>query len=66
MRWECEGTIRFQGFRKDGSEGVAVKKGEEILQSYCDINMPVGERRGWMRGSLGGDCMCGRCLREAS
>jgi hypothetical protein len=43
-----------------------IKKGDEVLNHYCDIDLPVKERREWARGSLGGYCMCGRCRREAA
>jgi len=42
-----------------------IKKGEEILNHYCDIDLPVMERREWAAGSLGGWCMCARCRSEA-
>ncbi|CAK7263838.1 hypothetical protein SEPCBS119000_000703 [Sporothrix epigloea] len=40
--------------------------GEEILSHYCDVNLPVQLRRDWVRGTLGGTCMCQRCLHEAA
>ncbi|KAG6044996.1 hypothetical protein E4U39_002802 [Claviceps sp. Clav50 group G5] len=46
-----------------GREG-GIKKGEEILNHYCDVSLPVQQRREWARGSLGGWCMCGRCRDE--
>jgi len=48
-----------------GREG-GIKKGEEILNHYVDINLPVAERREWGVGPLGGSCMCERCVWEAS
>jgi len=41
-----------------------IKKGEEVLNHYCDIRLPVKERREWLTGALGGKCMCGRCVFE--
>lgn len=41
-----------------------IKKGEEILNHYCDIKLPVKERREWAVGALGGHCMCERCQWE--
>jgi hypothetical protein len=35
------------------------------MNHYCDIELPVQERREWAKGSLGGYCMCDRCRREA-
>ena len=44
---------------------AGIKKGEEVLNHYCDIDLLVDERREWMRGCLGGDCRCPRCVWEA-
>ncbi|CAK7266019.1 hypothetical protein SEPCBS119000_001809 [Sporothrix epigloea] len=44
--------------------GIAA--GEEILNHYCDVDFPVQLRREWLRGSLGGTCMCQRCQNEAA
>lgn len=44
---------------------AGIQKGEEILNHYCDINLPVDQRREWACGSLGGWCMCKRCRDEA-
>ncbi|CAK7263832.1 hypothetical protein SEPCBS119000_000700 [Sporothrix epigloea] len=44
--------------------GIAA--GEEILNHYCDVDLPVQLRREWVRGSLGGTCMCLRCQDEAA
>ncbi|KAJ3491665.1 hypothetical protein NLG97_g5552 [Lecanicillium saksenae] len=52
--------------RKVGGRPGGIKKGEEILNHYCDIDMPVQQRREWARGSLGGWCMCQRCRDEAA
>jgi hypothetical protein len=49
--------------RVDGSPG-GIKKDDEILSHYCDIDLKVQERREWAKGSLGGWCMCNRCRRE--
>ncbi|KAL2164589.1 hypothetical protein VTH06DRAFT_3806, partial [Thermothelomyces fergusii] len=38
----------------------------EILNHYCDVNLPVQQRREWAQGSLGGWCMCRRCREEAA
>jgi hypothetical protein len=48
-----------------GSRSGGIKAGEEVLSHYCDIELPVRERREWASGSLGGWCMCARCKREA-
>ncbi|KAF4124223.1 SET [Geosmithia morbida] len=52
---------RIVGPRRGG-----IAKGEEILNHYCDINLPVDQRREWASGSLGGWCMCKRCRDEAA
>jgi hypothetical protein len=48
----------------DAGVRVGLKKDEEVLGHYCDIGLPVKERREWARGALGGDCMCERCVWE--
>lgn len=48
--------------RKEGG----IKAGEEILNHYCDVDLPVQQRREWASGSLGGWCMCERCRTESS
>jgi hypothetical protein len=49
-----------------GGRPGGIKKGEEILNHYCDVDLPVQQRREWARGSLGGWCMCKRCRDEAA
>lgn len=41
-----------------------IRKGEEIFNHYCDIDLLVADRREWAKGALGGRCMCKRCLWE--
>ncbi|KAI9893592.1 MAG: hypothetical protein M1814_006388 [Vezdaea aestivalis] len=41
-----------------------LEKGDEIRSHYCDVAMGVKERREWAMGSLGGNCLCERCIRE--
>lgn len=69
VRWEWGGKMRLwvreQRVPGCGSE-PGIKKGEEILNHYCDIELSVTERREWAKGSLGGLCMCERCKREAA
>lgn len=79
VSWEWGGTIKFEAKKervqwyagKNNEKGgivrskAGIKKGEEILNHYCDINLPVKERREWARGALGGDCQCARCVFEA-
>ena len=51
---------------ENGETWRGIKQGEEILNHYCDIRLPVAERRAWARGALGGgDCSCERCVWEA-
>ena len=54
------GRNRDQGLAWDG-----IKEGDEILNHYCDVLLPVQERREWAKGALGGDCRCERCLWES-
>jgi hypothetical protein len=75
VTWEWGGSIKmstrekraeWQG--KDGKKAVnkpGLKQGEEILNHYCDLDLPVQERRERARGALGGDCQCERCVWEA-
>lgn len=74
VRWEWGGDIRF-GVRgkadverwkeMPGKEwGGGIKKGEEVLNHYCDVELDVKERREWAVGALGGMCVCERCTWE--
>ncbi|KAF2819875.1 hypothetical protein CC86DRAFT_398159 [Ophiobolus disseminans] len=71
VAWEWQGSIRFwtrehlvewQG--RDFSATPGIKAGEELLSHYCDIRLPVKERREWAVGPLGGECVCARCIWE--
>ena len=42
-----------------------IRKDEEILNHYCDIDLDVKERREWAQGALGGLCVCKRCVWES-
>lgn len=66
VSWEWGARMKFwaRKSRIGGKEG-GIKKGEEILNHYTDIDLKVKERREWAMGSLGGFCMCDRCKREA-
>jgi SET domain len=57
------GGPRAREERVDGLRG-GIKKGEEILNHYCDVDLGYKDRRDWAKGSLGGPCMCDRCLQE--
>jgi hypothetical protein len=75
VAWEWGGSIQFHvreqkalwkrhsGETRQSESGI--KKGEEILNHYCDIDLPMRERREWMKGTLGGNCRCPRCIWEA-
>lgn len=61
-RGEAE-VQKWQGM--GGKEwGKGIKKGEEIRNHYCDVDMGLNERREWAAGALGGVCVCERCLWE--
>jgi hypothetical protein len=71
VAWEWKGSIKFwtretlvdwEG--RDPSVRPGIRKGEEVLSHYCDIKLPVQERREWAVGALGGNCMCRRCVWE--
>ncbi|KAF2709575.1 hypothetical protein K504DRAFT_406888 [Pleomassaria siparia CBS 279.74] len=71
VSWDWQGSIRFQTREKlvnwkgrDPSVQPGLRKGEEVFSHYCDIRLPVKERREWAVGALGGDCMCSRCIWE--
>lgn len=66
VTWEWSGrmTLWAREERVGGGKG-GIRAGEEILNHYCDVGLPVWERREWAEGSLGGWCMCRRCREEA-
>ena len=77
VTWDWGGSITFRArnHRKtwqnmSGETKTArnpgIKKGEEVLNHYCDVDLPVNDRREWAKGSLGGDCRCERCIWEAN
>ncbi|KAL8672358.1 MAG: hypothetical protein Q9168_003178 [Polycauliona sp. 1 TL-2023] len=74
VKWEWSGDIKFEA---RGGEDVVqwgdvtkkeggIKKGEEVLNHYCDVGLGVEERREWAAGALGGMCICERCVWEDS
>lgn len=65
VQWEWGGRMTLWcREQRIGRQRGGVRKGEEILNHYCDIELGVKDRREWAKGSLGGYCMCERCLRE--
>lgn len=54
---------RVPEMKEPKAGGIA--RDQEILNHYCDIGLPVKERREWACGALGGLCRCGRCAWEA-
>ncbi|PNP47604.1 hypothetical protein TGAMA5MH_01427 [Trichoderma gamsii] len=68
VTWDWSGRMVLSA-RKErvvGGRPGGIKKGEEILNHYCDVTLPVQQRREWAQGSLGGWCMCERCRTEAA
>ncbi|KAK3357520.1 hypothetical protein B0T25DRAFT_451132 [Lasiosphaeria hispida] len=67
VTWEWGGrmTLWARETKVLGKKG-GIKAGEEILNHYCDVDLPVHDRREWASGSLGGWCMCQRCRDEAA
>ncbi|GME38422.1 Mynd domain-containing protein [Neofusicoccum parvum] len=78
VAWEWRGNMRFwareervawKGWKKDGDADrnmPGLRKGDEVLSHYCDIDLQVKDRREWAAGALGGMCMCERCVWEAA
>lgn len=68
VTWEWGGRMVLwaRDTRVVGNQPGGIRAGEEILNHYCDVNLPVQQRREWARGSLGGWCMCRRCRDEAA
>ncbi|KAL8792944.1 MAG: hypothetical protein Q9195_004441 [Heterodermia aff. obscurata] len=75
VKWEWGGEIRFEargggdvvrwGEEEEGERWKGgIRKGEEVLNHYCDVELGVKERREWAVGALGGMCMCKRCVWE--
>ncbi|KAI9798071.1 MAG: hypothetical protein M1833_004968 [Piccolia ochrophora] len=73
VRWEWAGgemafwardedPVKLEG--QPGVKAAVIQPGDEIRGHYCDVSLPVRERREWMMGCLGGVCMCERCRRE--
>ncbi|KAF2000250.1 hypothetical protein P154DRAFT_576266 [Amniculicola lignicola CBS 123094] len=75
VAWEWQGSIKFwtrtqeelvDWKGRDSQLEPGIRKGEELLSHYCDVRLPVKERREWAFGALGGNCMCSRCVWEAA
>ncbi|KAH7041206.1 uncharacterized protein B0I36DRAFT_234903 [Microdochium trichocladiopsis] len=67
VSWDWGGrmVLRAREERAVGNRPGGIEAGEEVLNHYCDITLPVQQRREWASGSLGGWCMCQRCRTEA-
>lgn len=72
VRWEWDGSMKFwvrservQWLGKSKPAETGIRMGDEIMNHYCDVSLPVKERREWAVGPLGGDCRCERCMWEA-
>lgn len=75
VSWEWGGEINFWArehrvaWQRDGEKvrrsEPGIRKGEELFNHYCDVELGVKDRREWASGSLGGDCRCARCAWEA-
>ncbi|KAI4128800.1 MAG: hypothetical protein LQ338_002552 [Usnochroma carphineum] len=75
VRWEWVGSMNLVargagevvrwGRGDGGDDGKGgIRKGEEVLNHYCDVELGVRERREWAAGALGGGCVCERCVWE--
>lgn len=67
VTWEWGGRMHMWAREKRvvGDQPGGIKAGEEILNHYCDVGLPVQKRREWAAGALGGWCMCRRCRLES-
>jgi hypothetical protein len=68
VTWEWGGrmVLKARERRVVGNAPGGIRRGEEILNHYIDVDLPVQQRREWAKGSLGGLCMCKRCRDEAA
>ena len=80
VRWEWEkGGMGFVarggeevvrwGEQKEDGDAVGwwkggIEAGDEVMNHYCDVELPVKARREWAVGALGGVCVCDRCKWE--
>ncbi|KAF2399469.1 hypothetical protein EJ06DRAFT_531008 [Trichodelitschia bisporula] len=75
VAWEWEGGMKLwvrremvgwrRGEERRAPREAGIKEGEEVMSHYCDVFLPVKERREWAAGALGGMCLCDRCVWEA-
>jgi len=66
VSWEWGGNIAMHARTTRFLDEPGLRAGDELLSHYCDLDLPVKERREWASGPLGGDCMCKRCCKEAA
>ena len=74
VKWEWAGKISLKarvqdeivswGSKEEKDHYGGIKKGDEIVNHYCDVELPVQTRRQWAIGALGGACTCDRCVWE--
>jgi hypothetical protein len=66
VQWEWGGRMVLSAREHSvtGRHPPGIPAGQEILNHYCDVDLPVEQRREWAKGSLGGLCMCQRCRDE--
>ncbi|MCJ1259048.1 hypothetical protein MMC24_006883 [Lignoscripta atroalba] len=65
VQWGDGGGRRDKRSGSGGGGGGGIMKGQEVLNHYCDVDLPVRGRREWAVGALGGICVCERCVWEA-
>lgn len=68
VTWEWGGRMKLWAREERVVSGTpgGLRAGDEVLNHYCDITLPVQDRREWAKGALGGWCMCERCRNEAA
>jgi len=55
-------VLKEKEVSEDVMAGEGIRKGEEILNHYSNVKLGVKERREWAKGTLGGACLCERCI----
>ena len=60
VKWSKDNKETREGVLGKEARRGGIEEGEEILNHYVDVDLPVQDRREWMIGALGGPCLCGK------